>query len=180
MCRSIIEHGGVVNKFLGDGLLAFWAPDPGQEREAARLAVSAAVCIAPRLTEQAAPWYAAVGRELEFGTTVHSGPAWLGFVGTPKRLEFTALGHAVSQCCRLQQALAASGSRVLVSRDALQMADMLGEVSGAGGRAWQRGEWDGLPFYRMTPPPVPSREGSEPTHASVQSTSAEHQRDRSL
>jgi len=121
MARIIIEHGGLVDKFLGDGLMAQWGvPEPRADH--ARAAVSACLEIerqADALTRSIQESHAqratvvgahgasnnvAAGHNVTFELrlTLHSGPVVLGFVGA-SRLEFTIIGDTVNVTSRLQE-----------------------------------------------------------------------------
>jgi adenylate cyclase len=86
--RSVREPGGIVVKLLGDGVMALFIPAL-TGGHSARVAVSAARRI---LMEAAVP----------VGIGIHTGPAWVGFVGGVEEvLDFTALGDAVNIASRL-------------------------------------------------------------------------------
>ncbi len=86
--RAIREPGGIVTKLLGDGLMALFIPAlTGGEH--ARAALTAARGILARVT-------------VPVGIGIHSGSAWVGFVGGVEEvLDFTALGDAVNVASRL-------------------------------------------------------------------------------
>ncbi len=113
--ETVLAHGGMVNKFLGDGVLALFLPGMGGDDHAAQ-AVAAARDIAAKLPDRAgAEWAGKVGAPLDFVVAVHSGPAWVGFVGLPGRLEFTAVGDAVNVAFELQVEAKRIGCRILTS-----------------------------------------------------------------
>src|SRR5690606_1937979 len=86
--RAVRGPGGIVEKLLGDGVMALFIP-------------------AMVGGETAAPAIAAARRilgevSLPVGVGIHTGPAWVGFVGGVEEvLEFTALGDAVNVASRL-------------------------------------------------------------------------------
>ncbi len=109
-CFIIRAHGGHVNKFLGDGLLAlFGAPDdhPSHAR--------AAVECAQQLTKAAHDLRAEGGvwDELQIGIGLDTGDVVLGAVGSSDRLEYTAIGATVNRAARLQ-ALSSTTARNIV------------------------------------------------------------------
>ncbi len=86
--RAVREPGGIVDKLLGDGVMALFIPGFVGERFAAK-AVDAGRTILR-------------GTSLPVGVGVHTGPAWVGFVGgVDDVLDFTALGDAVNTASRL-------------------------------------------------------------------------------
>jgi adenylate cyclase len=112
-CRMVQAHGGHVNKFLGDGLLAiFGAPD-----EHVRHARAAAEC-ALQLQVAAEELRAAGGiwSRLRLGVGLDTGDVVMGALGSPERHEYTAIGATVNRAARLQ-ALSAAGDRRIVLSD---------------------------------------------------------------
>lgn len=109
---AIHREGGVLNKFIGDGLLAiFGAPIP-QERHA-EAAARAALAIRDG-AEALARRRAAQGRTpLRIGIGVSTGEMFAGCIGTKDRAEYTVIGHAVNVGARLQEA--AEPGQILVS-----------------------------------------------------------------
>ena len=95
------EHRGMVNKYLGDGFMAiFGAGDSGSNH--ARDAVAAGREILSAV-EKLNDDLAAKGRApIQIGIGIHSGPAIVGSVGSPQRLEFTAIGNTVNIASRIE------------------------------------------------------------------------------
>ena len=101
------RHGGNVNKFFGDGLLAvFGAPDHLPNH--AEWAVAAAREIAAVVREQ-------YGDELEIGIGVNSGPVVAGTVGGGGHLEFTVIGDVVNTAARVERVTRETGDDVLLT-----------------------------------------------------------------
>ena len=125
------RHGGIVNKFLGDGFLAlFGAPLPAAD--AAHHAVSAAreMLAAMDGINAASSW------PLRIGIGIHFGEVVAGNIGSPRRKEYTVIGDTVNFASRLEQLNKEFNSQLLVSaavRDALgddgRDAVSLGEVA---------------------------------------------------
>jgi adenylate cyclase len=114
--RAIDEHGGIVDKFLGDGVMALFIPVITGEAHAAR-AVAAGRAV---LRASAAPDLLSGG--VRVGVGVHTGEAFVGAVGAGDRLDFSALGDTVNVAARLG-ALAGPGELVV--------SDMAWAASGA-------------------------------------------------
>ncbi|PSN16315.1 adenylate/guanylate cyclase domain-containing protein [filamentous cyanobacterium CCT1] len=110
---TIVErHGGWVDKFMGDGMLAvFGAPDPLENH--ARSALTAAAAMV-REVKQISP--------LAMGVGVHSGPVVAGCLGTVGRLEFTVIGDTVNVAARLEALTKTLGHPLLVSETTQQQA----------------------------------------------------------
>jgi len=108
------EHRGMVNKYLGDGFMAiFGAGDSGSNH--ARDAVSAGceiLCAVKGLNDELATKERA---PIQIGIGIHSGPAIVGSVGSPQRLEFTAIGSTVNIASRIQGLTKTVGRPLLVT-----------------------------------------------------------------
>lgn len=125
MIEVVDRHGGIINKFLGDGFLAlFGAPlkDPS--------AATNALAAARGMLDAVDAWNLVRPRQaLRIGIGIHIGEAVTGTVGSPQRKEYTVIGDTVNLAARLEQLTKETGSRLLVSssvRDAM-------EASGDGG-----------------------------------------------
>ncbi|MEM8954887.1 MAG: adenylate/guanylate cyclase domain-containing protein [Verrucomicrobiota bacterium] len=96
MVAIVHAHGGVVDKFIGDGLLAVFGLEATEGAE--RMAVAAAEEMVKRVKaiegELSAP--------MEIGVGVHSGEVVAGNIGAPDRFEFTVIGDAVNTAARLE------------------------------------------------------------------------------
>jgi adenylate cyclase len=124
------RHGGIVNKFLGDGFLALFGA-PFEVTEAPHHAVAAAreMLAAMNGINQASSW------PLRIGIGVHFGDVVAGNIGSPRRKEYTVIGDTVNFASRLEALNKDFNSQLLISaavRDALgeacKDAVSLGEV----------------------------------------------------
>ena len=108
------EHRGMVNKYLGDGFMAiFGAGDSGSNH--ACDAVSAG-CEILRAVKGLNDELAAKKRApIQIGIGIHSGPAIVGSVGSPQRLEFTAIGNTVNVASRIQGLTKTVGRPLLIT-----------------------------------------------------------------
>lgn len=112
------DHGGIVNKFLGDGLMALFGAPAGQH-EHARHATEAGLAIlaaARRLHDEG------VWPGLRIGVGVHSGDVVVGDIGGEEQREYTAIGDVVNVASRVESATRALGIEMLITeqvRDAL-------------------------------------------------------------
>ncbi|WP_249695560.1 adenylate/guanylate cyclase domain-containing protein [Stappia sp. WLB 29] len=111
--RVISRHGGEVDKFLGDGVLATFgavAPSPTAAADAVRAGLEL-----PRVFADLAPDLTLVGwpEALRAGAAIASGPVTVGVVGAAGRLEFTVIGDAVNRAAKLEDANKQQGTTVL-------------------------------------------------------------------
>lgn len=110
----IFRHGGTMDKFIGDAVMAFWgAPvDDGQQ---ARHAVEAALDMADALMD----FKADLGKQdenFDVGIGIHTGPGVVGFIGSHNRLDYTAIGDTVNLASRIE-GQTKGVARILVSDD---------------------------------------------------------------
>ena len=121
MVAAIFDNGGTLDKYLGDGIMAYFGAPVAQLDHAERgvrcaLAMHAAL---GRLNERRT---ARGDAPLRMGIGVHSGPVIVGDVGTQTRREFTAIGHAVNVAARIEQLTKEIGVPILVSEDTRRLA----------------------------------------------------------
>jgi adenylate cyclase len=114
MTDIIFEHGGTLDKYIGDGLLALFGA-PHTTPEDAKNALNAAVAMQRRLTEinqkLVAEGFPAIG----VGIGMHTGVATVGYIGSDKRSEYTAIGDTVNLAARLESQ--ASAGKILISEN---------------------------------------------------------------
>jgi adenylate cyclase len=110
----IEQHGGAVDKFMGDGIMAVFASDTEDPDQPVH-AVSAALGMldAARVVSQERLRARQVIGELGIG--IHRGRALQGFSGTRERMEFTAIGDVVNWASRISDG--AGKSDLLVSKE---------------------------------------------------------------
>jgi adenylate cyclase len=105
------RHGGIVNKFLGDGFLALFGA-PLQAENAAQHAVAAAreMLEANDRINKATHW------PLRIGIGVHIGEVVAGSIGSPRRKEYTVIGDTVNFAARIEALNKEFNSQFLVSQ----------------------------------------------------------------
>ncbi|MFC4297652.1 CHASE2 domain-containing protein [Castellaniella hirudinis] len=111
---AIFRHQGTLDKFMGDGIMAFWgAPIP--QANHAGLAVAAALDMLQALRGFVAQLKGeGVEIALEIGIGIHTGPAVVGFLGMRQRLDYTAIGDTVNLASRIE-GTTKGVARILVS-----------------------------------------------------------------
>ena len=113
MAEIVVEHGGMIDKFQGDAVMAvFGAPDPLEDH--AERALRCAVAMQRRQAElNDAGWGTESIDGLHIGVGVNTGRVIAGAVGGGGRLEYTVIGDAVNVAQRLQSE--AGGGEVVAS-----------------------------------------------------------------
>lgn len=114
MVEALFRHGGTLDKYIGDGLMAYFNAPVGQVDHAERAmkcAMEMMQTLAALNTERS--WSGS--RELRMGIGMHTGRAIVGDIGAPNRREFTAIGDAVNVAARIEELTKTAGSAVLIS-----------------------------------------------------------------
>ena len=113
------RHGGTLDKFIGDCIMAFWGA-PVDDPDQARHAVAAAMEMQENLLMFRKELEADSSDVLDFdvGIGVHTGPAVVGFIGTKRKLDYTAIGDNVNLASRVE-GLTKGVARVLVTRETM-------------------------------------------------------------
>src|SRR5216110_233157 len=119
MTDIIFAHGGTLDKYLGDGLMVLFGAPTTTPKDAAN-ALSAAVAMQRRmlsindeLTKEGYP-------EIGIVIGLHTGEVIVGYIGSEKRSEYTAIGDAVNTASRLESN--ARGGQILISEATAQAA----------------------------------------------------------
>jgi adenylate cyclase len=122
MSELIFEHGGTLDKYTGDGLMALFGA-PTATPEDAKNALKTAVAMQKRME--------ILNRELEaegfgriaVGIGLHTGEAIIGYIGSEQRSEYTAIGDTVNLASRLESS--ALGGQILISEATAQASENL-------------------------------------------------------
>ena len=119
MASAVAAHGGETLKFIGDGMLAVFPVTVGAA-EASRAAVSAAKEAIAKLDasnrEMRVPSDPDHSRaSLRAGIVLHEGEVFFGNIGAPDRLDFTVIGAAVNEACRVEALTKAIGRDLLMT-----------------------------------------------------------------
>ena len=115
MVEPVMDRGGQVLKFLGDGLLATFDTVAGEADSLCSQALSAAAEALDRVTalnreRRATDWPA-----MELDIALHLGDVLYGNVGAADRLDFTVIGPAVNEASRIETLCQPLGYNVLIS-----------------------------------------------------------------
>jgi adenylate cyclase len=112
--KVIFAHGGTVDKFIGDAIMAFWGAPVEDDRQAQH-AVEAALQMADTLMLFKRD-LGAHDEHFDVGIGIHTGPGVVGFIGSENRLDYTAIGDTVNLASRIE-GQTKGVARILVSAD---------------------------------------------------------------
>jgi adenylate cyclase len=127
IAEPIARHGGIIDKFIGDGAMAiFGVPEPCADD--ARHAVLAGLDLLSVIDRWRAERVAEGLSPVEIGIGIHYGDVIAGALGDEQRLEYTEVGDAVNAAARIERLTAELGAPLLVSADVLAAAPGLGEI----------------------------------------------------
>jgi class 3 adenylate cyclase len=113
LARQVLDHGGVVNKFLGDGVLAFF-----REQDHARRAVRCAFAVLDAFGPLRRRWDESIAADLDFldiGIGIVTDAVMIGTIGSDRVRDFTAVGTPVILAAAFEKQ-ARNGKRILVDQ----------------------------------------------------------------
>lgn len=114
MSRIVMRHGGTLDKFIGDAIMAFWNA-PLDDAEHALHACQAAVEMQQAMSSVNADLVQKGVGALSMRIGIHTGMAVVGNMGSTERFDYTAIGDSVNLAARLEGANKIYGSGILVS-----------------------------------------------------------------
>lgn len=132
MVKIINSHGGIVDKFIGDAIMAVWGV-PASTPKDAHNAVKACLEMRKALAELNERRMTRSESPIQIGMGLHSGTAISGTIGSEERMEYTIIGNTVNTGSRIESSTKAFGSDLLVSDTVLEKIGdaFLAEYAGA-------------------------------------------------
>jgi adenylate cyclase len=119
MTDIIFAHSGTLDKFIGDGLMALFGAPTASPQDASN-ALEAAVAMQKRIVELNKELRAGGVNEIGVGIGLHTGEATVGYIGSERRSEYTAIGDTVNLASRLESN--AQAGQILLSEATAQVA----------------------------------------------------------
>tara|TARA_R110002126_G_scaffold266675_1_gene409935 strand:+ start:63523 stop:65352 length:1830 start_codon:yes stop_codon:yes gene_type:complete len=127
MSEPVTQHQGLIDKYIGDAIMAFWTPPFCDDGQQATLAVRAALQDAAlvRIFRQELPALTGLARDLpdiHMRIGIATGDAIVGSIGSEKSKNYTVIGDTVNLGSRLESANRIYGTTILVCRQTFEMA----------------------------------------------------------
>ncbi|HTO67526.1 MAG TPA: adenylate/guanylate cyclase domain-containing protein, partial [Bradyrhizobium sp.] len=121
MSEPIRRHRGVIDKYIGDAIMAYWGPPFIEEAEQTRLACLAAIDMVervPKLRKQLPELLGVrvIPAECDVRIGIATGEVLTGSIGSELMMSFTVMGDAVNLASRLEGVNKFYGSRILISQ----------------------------------------------------------------
>jgi adenylate cyclase len=114
LSESVLEEGGVVVDYVGDGLMAMWGA-PGEQPDHPARACRAALTVLDRLPSLDEKWRSLLGEPTGLGIGINTGTAQVGNVGSRFKFKYGALGNTVNLASRVQGATKFFKCKVLLT-----------------------------------------------------------------
>jgi adenylate cyclase len=121
MTTLVLDRGGHVDKYLGDGMMAFWGAPVATPNDA-ESACEAAMLMQARFDEKSAEWEKKCGRKLVLRAGLETGDTVVGEMGTVHRVNYTVMGEPVATAARLEALAKRYGVRTLVGETLVEEA----------------------------------------------------------
>ena len=114
MTDLVLEHGGIVDKYIGDAVMAFWGA-PLANANHAEAGVRCAIAMRARCEEMRPKWQAEYGVDVTARSGLSSGEVVVGNMGSKHKLNYTVMGDMVNLASRLEGANKAYGTYLMIS-----------------------------------------------------------------
>ncbi len=123
----IRKHKGVLNKFIGDAVLAIFG-EPIQDKNHARNAVLCANEMHKKITKLQQKWDLEGKPHIEIGIAINTGEAFVGNIGSPERIEYTVIGDTVNTASRIESYNRIYKTRFLISESTYEKVSRICDV----------------------------------------------------
>jgi len=119
MTEIIFNHQGTLDKYVGDGIMAFWGA-PLEDQDHTKHALEAALSMVQSIETHQDYFYKKYKIQLKTGIAIHQGEVLVGNMGSSKAFSYTALGDNVNLASRLEGATKFFGVQVLASLETVK------------------------------------------------------------
>lgn len=121
MVSAILKHNGVVDKFIGDAIMAVWGiPEAKEGTQDAIDCVNACLDMRVALNEYNQKRITDGKDPIKMGMGIHLGAAISGTIGASERMEYTVIGDTVNTAARIEASTKAFGTDLLISEELYQ------------------------------------------------------------
>lgn len=124
MTRAIMSHKGTIDKFIGDGIMAFWGAPEADTRHAIEACLAALSCVEALRELARSAEHGTWAKQLRTRFGIATGPVLVGNIGTSERMNYTVMGDTVNLSSRLEginkiynTSIAASEATYLLVKD---------------------------------------------------------------
>ena len=121
MYETLTEYDGVLDKYIGDGLMAYFLSAEG-DSEHAVLAVQAALEMQRRIEVNRAEWAFCGMQDLRAGIGIATGEEILGDIGSPDRMQYTLIGPEVNLAARLVELTKTASDDIIMDQRTYDLA----------------------------------------------------------
>ena len=112
--KCITVHHGIINKYIGDAIMAIFGA-PVESENSAQDAFDAALDMRKALVQVNQEFASEGLPQLRFGIGIHTGPVFAGTIGAENRMEYTVIGDTVNTASRLESLCKTYSTDLLIS-----------------------------------------------------------------
>ncbi len=114
MTEVVFRHGGTVDKYIGDCIMALYNA-PFDDADHAANAIKTGLELQERTIAVSARWHERLGEPIRNGVGINTGDAVVGAMGSRQRLEYTAIGDTVNLASRLESLTKDYAASIIIS-----------------------------------------------------------------
>jgi len=127
MTQVIFDHGGTVDKFEGDAILAFFGAPQSHQDDPER-AIRVALGMRERLAEFDEQWIEMTKTPLRIGIGINTGDVVVGNIGSELKMDYTIIGDAVNLASRVQDLTKEYDAPILITGDTKERVEYMCEM----------------------------------------------------
>jgi adenylate cyclase len=115
MGDAVLENGGYIDKYIGDGMMALFGIDGGQPRDLCLAAVRTGLGMLDHLANLNRYLKEHFDIEFHIRIGIHFGDVVVGRMGHPRNMQYTAIGDSVNMASRIESSVKGTGASLLIS-----------------------------------------------------------------